>query len=80
MDAVGIIVNTVAELEQGVVSAIAEGRCTRTTGCPALTLYPIGSVISFRTPADPPHECVRWLETQPPGSVVFLCFGSGGFV
>jgi hypothetical protein len=80
MDADGIIVNTAAELEQGVLSAIAEGRCTRgTESRPAPTLYPIGPVISFPPPADPPHECVRWLDTQPPASVVFLCFGSGGF-
>ncbi|CAD6221190.1 unnamed protein product [Miscanthus lutarioriparius] len=80
MDADGIIVNTAAELEQSVLSAIAEGRCTRGAGCrPAPTLYPIGPVISYPPPADPPHECVRWLDTQPPASVVFLCFGSGGF-
>ncbi|RCV37804.1 hypothetical protein SETIT_8G091600v2 [Setaria italica] len=34
----------------------------------APTVYPTG----------PPHECVRWLETQPPASVVLLCFGSMG--
>ena len=81
MDADGIIVNTAAELEQGVLSAIAKGRCTRGTGSrPAPTLYPIGPVIWFPPPAaEPPHECLRWLESQPPASVVFLCFGSGGF-
>jgi hypothetical protein len=46
MDADGII-HTAAELDQGVLSTIAEGRCTRGTGCAAPTLYPIGSVISF---------------------------------
>jgi hypothetical protein len=65
MDADGIIVNTDAELEQGVLSAIAEGRCKHGTGCRAPTLYPNGSVILFPTPPDPPHKCVRWL---PPGS------------
>ncbi|RCV09489.1 hypothetical protein SETIT_2G033400v2 [Setaria italica] len=78
-DADGIVVNTAAELEQGVLSAIADGRCAR-GGRPPPTLYPIGPVISFPPPtAPPPHDCVRWLETQPPASVAFLCFGSGGF-
>jgi hypothetical protein len=53
MDADGIIVNTDAELEQGVLSAIAEGRCKHGTGCRAPTLYPNGSVILFPTPPDP---------------------------
>jgi hypothetical protein len=78
-DADGIIVNTAAELEQSVLSAIADGQCTRGDRPPP-TLYPIGPVISFPPPsALPPHDCVRWLEAQPPASVVFLCFGSGGF-
>ncbi|XP_062188839.1 anthocyanidin 3-O-glucosyltransferase 2-like [Phragmites australis] len=77
MEADGIIVNTAAELEQSVLAAITDGRCTR--GVRAPTLYPIGPVISFNPPPEQQHECVRWLGTQPPASVVLLCFGSGGF-
>ncbi|KAL6589868.1 hypothetical protein ACP70R_050194 [Stipagrostis hirtigluma subsp. patula] len=73
----GIIVNTAAELEQSVLDAIADGRCTR--GVRAPPVYPIGPVIPFSPPPEQPHDCVRWLETQPPASVVLLCFGSGGF-
>ncbi|OEL21584.1 7-deoxyloganetic acid glucosyltransferase [Dichanthelium oligosanthes] len=76
-EADGIIVNTTAELEQSAVAAIADGRCTR--GVHAPTVYPIGPVISFNPPPEQPHECVQWLDAQPPGSVVLLCFGSGGF-
>ncbi|XP_066394872.1 UDP-glycosyltransferase 71K1-like [Miscanthus floridulus] len=76
-EADGIIVNTAAELEQSVLAAIANGRCT--PGVRAPTVYPIGPVISFSPPTEQSHECVRWLDTQPPASVVLLCFGSGGF-
>uniref|UniRef100_A0A0A9FRF1 Glycosyltransferase n=1 Tax=Arundo donax TaxID=35708 RepID=A0A0A9FRF1_ARUDO len=76
MEADGIIVNTAAKLEPSALAAIADGRCTR--GARAPTVYPIGPVISFNPPPEKPHECVRWLDTQPPASVVFLCFGSGG--
>jgi hypothetical protein len=76
-EADGIIVNTAAELEQSVLAAIADGRCT--PGVRAPTVYPIGPVISFSPRTEQSHECVRWLDTQPPASVVLLCFGSGGF-
>uniref|UniRef100_A0ACD5WEK0 Uncharacterized protein n=1 Tax=Avena sativa TaxID=4498 RepID=A0ACD5WEK0_AVESA len=77
MEARGVIVNTAGELERSVLAAIADGRCTQ--GVPAPTVYPIGPVVSLNPPADPPHECVRWLDAQPPASVVLLCFGGGGF-
>uniref|UniRef100_A0ACD5YIB7 Uncharacterized protein n=1 Tax=Avena sativa TaxID=4498 RepID=A0ACD5YIB7_AVESA len=80
MEADGVIINTVAELEQSVLAAIADGRCTR--GIPAPTVYPVGPVLSLSPSpqgAEQPHECVRWLDAQPPASVVLLCFGSVGF-
>jgi hypothetical protein len=71
MEASGIIVNTAAELEPAVLAGIAAGGR-------APTVYPIGPVVSITPPAGEPHECVRWLDTQPPASVVLLCFGSMG--
>ncbi|KAL6840681.1 hypothetical protein ACP4OV_029545 [Aristida adscensionis] len=76
MEAAGIIVNTVAELEAPVLEAIAEGRCVLGRRAPAI--YPIGPVLSFKPPGTQRHECVRWLDEQPPASVVLLCFGSMG--
>jgi len=85
-EAAGIIVNTVAELEPHVLAAIADGRCTR--GSRAPTVYAVGPVlaatITATTPPEqqqeqPEHECVRWLHSQPPASVLFLCFGSARF-
>jgi hypothetical protein len=84
MEAAGIIVNTVAELEQSILAAIADGLCV--PGRRAPTVYPIGPVVMpvNKQPAaggdgeQLQHECVRWLDAQPPASVVLLCFGSMG--
>ncbi|KAL6656578.1 hypothetical protein ACP70R_004358 [Stipagrostis hirtigluma subsp. patula] len=76
MEAAGIVVNTVAELEAPVLTAIAENRCVPGRRAPAV--YPIGPVLSFKPPGKERHECMRWLDEQPPASVVLLCFGSMG--
>jgi hypothetical protein len=78
MDADGIIVNTVTELEPGLLAAIAEGRCVPRR--PAPPLYPIGPVLNLGAEnASDDEGCVRWLNAQPRASVVFLCFGSMGW-
>uniref|UniRef100_A0ACD5X2Q3 Uncharacterized protein n=1 Tax=Avena sativa TaxID=4498 RepID=A0ACD5X2Q3_AVESA len=73
MEANGIIVNTAAELEPRVLAAI---------GATTLPVYPIGPVLSgIGAEAEQPrHECLRWLDSQPRSSVLFLCFGSKGFL
>ncbi|XP_052163765.1 anthocyanidin 3-O-glucosyltransferase 2-like [Oryza glaberrima] len=75
-EAKGIIVNSSVELEGAVLAAIADGRR------PAPAIHAIGPVIWFDAtpPPEQPHECVRWLDAQPAASVVFLCFGSIGFL
>ncbi|CAN6175502.1 unnamed protein product [Urochloa humidicola] len=80
MGASGIVINSSVDLEGGVLAAIADGRCVPGRQAPAV--HAIGPVIWFaaREQTQPqPHVCVQWLDTQPPGSVVFLCFGSKGF-
>ncbi|CAM0871158.1 unnamed protein product [Alopecurus aequalis] len=69
MEADGVIINTADELEQSVLAAIPGGPM----------IYPVGPVLSLNPPAGQTHESVRWLDAQPPASVVLLCFGSGGF-
>ncbi|KAG2645521.1 anthocyanidin 3-O-glucosyltransferase 2-like [Panicum virgatum] len=76
MDPDGIIVNTAAELEPGLLASIAEGRCVPGRR-PAPPLYPIGPVLDLGGASD--EACVRWLDAQPRASVVFLCFGSLGW-
>jgi hypothetical protein len=78
VEAAGFIVNTAADLEPGVLAAISDGRCAG--GVRAPTVYPVGPAISIIPPAEPPQECVRWLDSQPPGSVLYLCFGSKGLL
>ncbi|KAF0899741.1 hypothetical protein E2562_024068 [Oryza meyeriana var. granulata] len=77
MDADGLIINTVSELEPGLLAAIADGRCV--PGRQAPPLYPIGPVLDVGVKQPSNEHCVRWLDAQPPASVLFLCFGSMGW-
>ncbi|XP_062188446.1 anthocyanidin 3-O-glucosyltransferase 2-like [Phragmites australis] len=76
-EAEGIIVNTATELEPAVLAAIAKSQCTPER--PAPPLYPIGPVIPSDG-ASSNYDCLQWLDVQSHTSVVFLCFGSLGFL
>ncbi|CAL9078207.1 unnamed protein product [Musa acuminata var. zebrina] len=77
-EAKGIIINTFAELERGPLTAIEEGHCAPDRRAPLV--HPIGPIVAVEEDTSKPggekHECVKWLDSQPPESVVFLCFGS----
>lgn len=76
-EAKGIVINTFSELEPLAVGAISEGRCVPDGPTPAI--YAIGPVVSAAgKQLEGGHECIQWLDGQPEGSVVFLCFGSMG--
>ncbi|XP_022773430.1 hydroquinone glucosyltransferase-like [Durio zibethinus] len=74
--AAGIMVNSFMDLEEEAFKALMEGEL----GLPAV--YPVGpliqtSSISSNNGVDG-SNCLRWLDEQPNGSVIYVCFGSGG--
>ncbi|KAM5557465.1 UDP-glycosyltransferase 88A1-like [Rosa sericea] len=75
----GIIINTFESLEPRTIRALSDGLCLPVdiTMPPIYCIGPL--IISQRGGgrADVP-ECLTWLDSQPSGSVVFLCFGSLG--
>uniref|UniRef100_A0A1J3CGX7 Glycosyltransferase n=1 Tax=Noccaea caerulescens TaxID=107243 RepID=A0A1J3CGX7_NOCCA len=74
----GILVNSVAEMEPQALKFFAAGN-----GTPPV--YTVGPILDLKTDGsdsedEKKREILRWLDKQPPRSVVFLCFGSmGGF-
>ena len=75
----GIIVNTFELLEPRAIKTISDGLCVPDEPTPPL--YCIGPLIAAdnRTSGDgDSHDCLKWLNSQPSQSVVFLCFGSLG--
>ncbi|PUZ54903.1 hypothetical protein GQ55_5G169200 [Panicum hallii var. hallii] len=73
-EANGILVNTFESLETRAVRALRDGLCV--PDHPTPPVYCIGPLVSEG--GEKEHECLRWLDTQPENSVVFLSFGSMG--
>ncbi|KAL1534592.1 UDP-glucose flavonoid 3-O-glucosyltransferase 7-like [Salvia divinorum] len=65
----GIVVNTFHELEPAYAAHI------RKLAGKAWHIGPV-SLISGGTSPENHHDCVKWLESRKPNSVVYLCFGS----
>ncbi|KAA8528256.1 hypothetical protein F0562_035493 [Nyssa sinensis] len=70
----GIIVNSFLDLEPGAFKALKEDW----PGIPPV--YPVGPLIQTGSTngGDEPAQCLRWLDMQSQGSVLFVSFGSGG--
>ncbi|RZC90207.1 hypothetical protein C5167_044836 [Papaver somniferum] len=71
----GILVNTFIDLEPNVLKVLM----TEQLGIPPI--YPVGPVTkssSSKMPVDDGSGCLKWLDDQPPESVLFVSFGSGG--
>ncbi|XP_043694901.1 hydroquinone glucosyltransferase-like [Telopea speciosissima] len=70
----GILLNSFMDLEPGAIQAFTEGGelCS-------LQIYPVGPLIRTGSGDESdPNECLKWLDGQPDGSVLFVSFGSGG--
>ncbi|KAG5247170.1 UDP-glycosyltransferase 88A [Salix suchowensis] len=82
-ESAGIIINTFESLESRAVKTASEGLCIPNDRTPPI--YCIGPLIATegrKTDAGTRNgaalDCLKWLDSQPGGSVVFLCFGSLG--
>ncbi|KAK1642547.1 hypothetical protein QYE76_060352 [Lolium multiflorum] len=71
----GVLVNSFDWLEPTALRALADGVCV--PGRPTPRVYCIGPLVDGGG-EERRHECLAWLDAQPPQSVVFLCFGSKG--
>ncbi|KAJ4788283.1 Glycosyltransferase [Rhynchospora pubera] len=76
LEADGILVNTFVELESEAVKALRSGLWSSKMPL----VYCMGPLITQGedNSSEPKHECLTWLDSQPKGSVIFLCFGSRG--
>ncbi|KAK4267889.1 hypothetical protein QN277_024613 [Acacia crassicarpa] len=81
----GILLNSFQEMEAGAIKAWQHGEEPSVNG-ESRKRYPsvhaIGPIIKTRssTETNQPEwdTCLRWLDKQPPNSVLFVSFGSGG--
>ncbi|XP_043697837.1 hydroquinone glucosyltransferase-like [Telopea speciosissima] len=71
----GILLNSFMAMEEGAIKALKEGGDTSLP-----PIHPIGPLIQNNCMKDGPDVsgCLRWLNHQPLGSVLFVSFGSGG--
>ncbi|XP_058743040.1 anthocyanidin 3-O-glucosyltransferase 2-like [Vicia villosa] len=73
----GIIVNSFEELESHAVHSFFSH-----PDLAALPIYPVGPMLNPKKPESKGNldydDIIKWLDDQPPSSVVFLCFGTRG--
>nr|QDM38908.1 UDP-glycosyltransferase UGT71S4 [Glycyrrhiza uralensis] len=74
-EANGFIVNSFEELESHAVHSFSDPALSL-----GLPLYPVGPILNPEPKMDKgtADDILKWLDDQPPSSVVFLCFGSRG--
>ncbi|KAB1219588.1 Hydroquinone glucosyltransferase [Morella rubra] len=69
----GILTNSFLELEPGAIEALQ----AEEPGKPPV--YPVGPLVNMGSSGKVDgSECLKWLDEQPHGSVLFVSFGSGG--
>lgn len=69
----GILLNSFEELEPGAIEYLKR----KAPGKPPV--YPVGPLVNMeQSSKSDGSECLRWLDDQPNGSVLYVSFGSGG--
>ncbi|KAJ1429518.1 UDP-glucuronosyl/UDP-glucosyltransferase [Sesbania bispinosa] len=69
----GILVNTFPDLEPGAIKSLQKNEPDRPP------VYPVGPLVNEDcAQTGDGNQILRWLDEQPRGSVIFVCFGSGG--
>ncbi|GLJ47397.1 hypothetical protein SUGI_1000350 [Cryptomeria japonica] len=69
-EASGVLINTFAELEEEAMKTLS------TPETPSI--YPIGPLMLTESDTPDDTSCLKWLDEQPPSSVLFVSFGSAG--
>lgn len=78
----GILINTFQDLESGSIQALINGELLPSVdGISMPTIYTVGPIISSPESDDGDRSaCLEWLDNQPASSVLFVSFGSLGFL
>ncbi|CAM6099583.1 unnamed protein product [Calypogeia fissa] len=80
-----VVVNTFYELESSVIDSIRQSWLDHSTGGKIHKLFPVGplsNAASFKDRCFVEHlnsqrpDCLKWLDSRPPQSVVYICVGS----
>ncbi|CAN6444348.1 unnamed protein product [Victoria cruziana] len=73
------MINTIDELERSAIGALTQGR---DYGGKIPPVYPVGPLVKLKDDSknEGPDrdDCLKWLDEQPRGSVLYVCLGSGG--
>ncbi|KMZ60217.1 Flavonoid glucosyltransferase, family GT1 [Zostera marina] len=69
-EAAGIFINSASAIESGPIKALMNMNSP--------PVYPIGPLVHDTNSEDDSSGCIKWLDEQLPGSVLFVSFGSGG--
>ncbi|KAL3653575.1 hypothetical protein CASFOL_003256 [Castilleja foliolosa] len=74
----GVVVHSFDALEFRAKEAFVKGSCV--PGGPTPPVYLVGPLVGEINAenGDVKHECLKWLDSQPSKSVIFLCFGRRG--